>query len=436
MRSLYLAVFLSLFLPVLVGSGQEPRPGEKSSERPAAKPEPPPKGETAKKLGRKDIVVVTPAAAAQLREIMKGQKGPQFLRLRVVAGEYKLDLDPETDPAKDYLGESQGVRVVVDRESSLSILEGTVVDFINKDGQKGFKISAPEGGLGPADPSVTLEQARKGFKTTLARRSTPGEPPPEPPADVLRLVRYDSPVGKLAAYLSPDPKDGKKHSAIVWITGGDCNSIDRGCWREGPPQNDQSASAYRKAGMVMMFPSLRGGNNNPGVKEGFFGEVDDVLAAADFLSKQPFVDPDRIYLGGHSTGGTLVLLVAECTDRFRAVFSFGPVDNVLGYGPRYNPFALSDRKEPRLRAPGLWLHSIRSPTFVFEGTVAGNAESLRSMSKASKNPKVRFLEVMGANHFNLLAPLNRLIAEKVQRDTAAACNLTFTEAEVSKPFGK
>ena len=28
-----------------------------------------------------------------------------------------------------------------------------------------------------------------------------------------------------------------------------------------------------------------------------------------------------IYLGGHSTGGTLVLLVSECTDRFRAIFS-------------------------------------------------------------------------------------------------------------------
>ena len=66
----------------------------------------------------------------------------------------------------------------------------------------------------------------------------------------------------------------------------------------------------------MMFPSLRGGNDNPGNKEGFLGEVDDVLAAADFLSKQEFVDPNRIYLGGHSTGGTLVLLVAACSNKF------------------------------------------------------------------------------------------------------------------------
>ena len=38
-------------------------------------------------------------------------------------------------------------------------------------------------------------------------------------------MQYDSPVGKLAAYLSPDPNDGKRHPAIIWITGGDRNTI-------------------------------------------------------------------------------------------------------------------------------------------------------------------------------------------------------------------
>ena len=37
-----------------------------------------------------------------------------------------------------------------------------------------------------------------------------------------------------------------------------------------------------------------------------------------FLAAQPYVDPARIYLGGHSTGGTLALLVAECSETFRA----------------------------------------------------------------------------------------------------------------------
>jgi hypothetical protein len=278
----------------------------------------------------------------------------------------------------------------------------------------------------------SLTEARKGFQTKIVRRQSKKEPVPDPPANVFRTVRYDAPAGKLAAYLSPDPK-GKKHPAIIWITGGDCNTIGD-VWSHAPADNDQTAAAFRKAGIVMMFPSLRGGNDNPGVKEGFLGEVDDVLAAADFLAKQNYVDPGRIYLGGHSTGGTLVLLVAECSDRFRAIFSFGPVDEVRGYGPEYCPFDMSNPREFEPRSPGRWLASIRSPTFVFEGTVQGNIDSLQAMARSSTNPKAHFFAVRGANHFNLLAPTNRLIADKILCDEGPACNLTFTAEELSKPF--
>src|SRR5205807_8703685 len=122
--------------------------------------------------------------------------------------------------------------------------------------------------------------ARQGFQTKLTPRPAAKNSVPDPPPHLFRTVRYDAPAGKLAAYLTPRPKDGKKHPAILWITGGDCNSIDEGCWTQGPPSNDQSASAFRKAGILMMFPSLRGGNDNPGVKESFLGEVEDVLASA------------------------------------------------------------------------------------------------------------------------------------------------------------
>ena len=56
---------------------------------------------------------------------------------------------------------------------------------------------------------------------------------------------------------------------------------------------------------------------------------------ADYLAGQPYVDPERVYLGGHSTGGTLVMLVAASSDRSRAMFSFGPVEDVSGYGSEY-----------------------------------------------------------------------------------------------------
>jgi dipeptidyl aminopeptidase/acylaminoacyl peptidase len=240
----------------------------------------------------------------------------------------------------------------------------------------------------------------------------------------------------MAAYLSVPPKDAKKRPAIVWITGGDCNSIDQGCWEKQPPSNDQSARAFREAGIVMMFPSLRGGNNNPGVKEGFLGEVDDVIAATDFLAKQEFVDPDRIYLGGHSTGGTLVMLVSACSDRYRAVFSFGPVEDVGGYGPEYCPFDVSNPRELELRSPGRWVNTLKSPTFVFEGTVQGNISSLQAMSQACTNPKMKFFPVRGANHFSLLDPTTRLIAGKILKDDGPTTTITFTPDEVNKPFGR
>jgi acetyl esterase/lipase len=289
---------------------------------------------------------------------------------------------------------------------------------------------------GPGGTTRSLPEARKGFQTKLTRRHKANEPVPEPPAAVFRKVQYDSPAGKMAAYLTPDPKDGQKRPAIVWITGGDCNTIGD-IWSPAKPGNDQTARQYRDAGIVMMFPSLRGGNDNPGVQEGFLGEVDDVVAAAEFLAKQPHVDPKRIYLGGHSTGGTLVLLVAECSDRFRAVFSFGPADDISHYPPQFVPGVnTADPREVELRSPGRWLHSIKVPTFVFEGTVQGNLSSLQAMADASTNPKAHFYPIRGGNHFNILAPTNRLIAQKILKDDGPEPSLAFTEAELNQPFGK
>jgi Fe-S cluster assembly iron-binding protein IscA/alpha/beta superfamily hydrolase len=405
-----------LAAPVLADSPPEPKPKKADADR----------------------VVVTAAAADQLLKLMKGQPQPTRLRVTARDGEgLKLDLDTAADPKDDLLGESHGVPTVLDRTSAALLPPGLVVDYVGDGETKGFKFRSPGAEQEKPDPTVSLADARRGFKTTLRpQKKVAKSPVPVPPAGVFDLVKYDSPVGKLAAYLTPDPKDGKKHPAIVWITGGDCNSIDAGCWTEGGAVGGQAVPQYRKAGIAVMFPALRGGNDNPGQKEGFLGEVDDVLAAAAFLAKQPSVDPERIYLGGHSTGGTLVLLVAECSDRFRAVFSFGPVDDVFGYGPASNPFVMTDPRELALRSPGRWLHSIRSPVFVFEGAAGGNATAVRTMAQATKNPKVAFFVVKGANHFNVLGPTNRLIVEKVLKDTGPTCDLTFTEKEVDAAFAK
>jgi acetyl esterase/lipase len=280
----------------------------------------------------------------------------------------------------------------------------------------------------------TLLEARQSFHTKLLPQQASSEPAEVAPNKLFLTVKYPAPQGQSAAYLTPDPGDGKKHPAIVWITGGDCNSIGD-VWSAAPRDNDQTAAAYRRAGIVMMFPSLRGGNDNPGIKEGFLGEVDDVLAAAKYLQGQPYVDPQRVYLGGHSTGGTLAMLVAECSPLFRAVFAFGPVEDVAGYGSDHGfvPVNLRSRREVILRSPGYWLASIQSPTWALEGT-DGNISSLQAMANISRNAKVKFIEVKEADHFAILAPINEFIARQILQDTGAECRITLAADEVNRHF--
>jgi dienelactone hydrolase len=284
--------------------------------------------------------------------------------------------------------------------------------------------------------AATLAEARKGFTTKLPpARAADRDPPDVPPRGVFNLVRYESPAGKLAAYVTPNPNDGGKHPAIVWVTGGDCNSIGD-VWTRQAAKNDQTAAQYREAGVVLMVPSLRGGNDNPGRREFYYGELDDVAACAAYLRTLPYVDPERVYLGGHSTGGTVALLAAEYTDTFRAVFSFGPVDDVTGYPDEYAGFNRGDAKEVEIRSPGKWLASVKSPTFVIEGANRGNADCLDRMKRGNTNAKVTILTVAGADHFSVLAPLNRLLARKVVADTGPTCAITLTADEANRATGR
>lgn len=85
-----------------------------------------------------------------------------------------------------------------------------------------------------------------------------------------------------------------------------------------------------------------------------------------------YVDPERIYLGGHSVGGTLAMLVAAMDQNpFRAVFAFGPAAHVGVYGPEALPFDSESEVELSDRAPMLYLDSIGVDTFVIEATPTG-----------------------------------------------------------------
>ncbi|MEO9932295.1 alpha/beta hydrolase family protein [Rhodopirellula bahusiensis] len=184
-------------------------------------------------------------------------------------------------------------------------------------------------------------------------------------------------------------------------------------WTRQPRDNDQSVGGFRDAGIVTMFPSLRGGNDNPGKREGFYGEVDDILAATEHLAALSYVDPMQIYLGGHSTGGTLVMLVGATTDRFRGIISLGPVAAAEQYGGQFVYCDPNDELEMRLRSPMHWLHCVESPMYVLEGASGNWDGAIEFMVDANGNPKIEFFRIPGHDHFSVIAPLVEIIADEI-----------------------
>ncbi len=282
----------------------------------------------------------------------------------------------------------------------------------------------------PPTGKYTLPGLRHALKTTVGAGQRDETPAPEPPAGVLEKVFYDAPLGRNVAYVTP-VRPGARGPAIVWIVGGFDFGIDGGLWENAPRANDQTAAAFRKAGIAQMFPSLRGANQNPGHHECFLGEVDDILAATDLLAKRPDVDPARIYLGGHSTGGTMVLLAAESTSRYRAVFAFGPVGDIRQYGASSClPRGISP-DEAKARAPMDFLSEITSPTFIIEGMRSGNGGVFPHLRRQAGRADIHFVEVGTGTHFTTLAPGCDVIAKAILADSGARPALDITAEAIT-----
>ncbi len=277
------------------------------------------------------------------------------------------------------------------------------------------QVQEPSMPLSVAASRETLMQARKGFVTKFSVRSKAQAPLPEPPPELFVRSDYRSGSADLPAFVTNDPNDGLRHPAIIWLMDGDTNTLAE-FWKQSADSGDGSASAFRIAGVVTMFPVLRGGNTDASSKEYFLGEVDDVVAAAEHLAQLRYVDPDRIFLGGYGTGGTLALLIAESSSRFAGVFSFGPVAEIDRYVPSIVPvdFSKQQVRERRLRSPIHWLHGIVTPTYLIEGADSSeHAGDFESLCKASENARINCIPIDGADRLGTLGKVSTAIAARV-----------------------
>ena len=94
-------------------------------------------------------VMLTPAAAEEIKRVMQEQNRPEFkyVRVGVVGGgcsgfQYSFGFTEGYDDAVDLLNEQHGVGVVVDKKSDL-YLDGTTIDFLTSLEKRGFAFNNP-----------------------------------------------------------------------------------------------------------------------------------------------------------------------------------------------------------------------------------------------------------------------------------------------------
>jgi len=175
------------------------------------------------------------------------------------------------------------------------------------------------------------------------------------------------------------------------------------------------AQPYRDADYIVMVPLLRSENGQPGAFSMFYDEVDDVLAAAEFLRKRPSVDATRLYVAGHSAGGTMALLAALTSKLFRAAAAFdgSPDQQLLFNGSAQRPwvpkevvFDRMDLRELQVRSPLAYAHSFKCPARLYYSTEAMSLYQRASIRTAAV-AKERGLDVeaikIEGTHFSHVA---------------------------------
>ncbi len=136
-----------------------------------------------------------------------------------------------------------------------------------------------------------------------------------------------------------------QYPTILWLHGGQESQYDYGF--------NFRVQLFAANGYVVVMPNVRGSggrglefalalNKAYGTKD-----VEDVIVATDYVIEQGYVDPDRLGVGGWSSGGTLTNVVIAKTDRFSGAISgasvgwytttYGhdPYQRVVAYGTRH-----------------------------------------------------------------------------------------------------
>lgn len=136
-------------------------------------------------------------------------------------------------------------------------------------------------------------------------------------------------------------------------------------------------------------------------------------AALDYaLAKIPQIDPSRIYTAGHSSAGTISLLVAEREPRVRAAVAYAPASNVekfLGEDKvaAFDSIIPDYREFLRRTSPYAGAKDLNCPLFLFHAeddkvvAISYSEDFVKEVS--SHNPSVTFVRVAKGGHFSAMS---------------------------------
>lgn len=242
-----------------------------------------------------------------------------------------------------------------------------------------------------------LAAARKDFVTQLKTRGpAPQEYQNRKPPKGVKEVIYSSGNLSLKGWLSESPDD-KKRPAVVYLHGG---------WAFGDGDWEDS-EAFVKAGFIVFMPMLRGENGNPGIYESFLGEVDDAIAAGQYLAKLPNVDTNNIFVTGHSVGAVLSTLVSMMPSPYKAAAAYDGFLDMTAMAvespPELIPFDRRDQKEIRVRNPLAFAASIRCPLRLY-ATREGSIYSSALQKSAKEVGKDCEMMVINGDHMTMVKP--------------------------------
>lgn len=166
--------------------------------------------------------------------------------------------------------------------------------------------------------AATIAFARDGSRREARVARVPFPVEPVPGATVrLGHVTVDALDGARLRTLTtvPDdaaPDDGARHPAVLFVPGVRCASVDLALAPDAPiARIVRGLAATGLATMRLERSGIGDSEGPPADRVGFVDEHAAYRAALEALARAPDVDPDRVFVYGHSVGGMHAALLAH-----------------------------------------------------------------------------------------------------------------------------